>query len=152
METSCGIILYKVNDEGAYEFFMCQPKMPQIYRQQKWSFPKGHIEEGETPLECAKREFYEETHVKLHDSTPLIHLGKIQQNQFKQVHVFCKKYDGENMDNCYSNECVTSVDGMPIVHREVEAYAWLTYDKYESMGLSCYLPILRQIIEHDTNH
>lgn len=27
----------------------------------KWSFPKGHIEEGETPFECVCREIKEET-------------------------------------------------------------------------------------------
>jgi 8-oxo-dGTP pyrophosphatase MutT (NUDIX family) len=27
----------------------------------KWSFPKGHPYENETPLECARRELYEET-------------------------------------------------------------------------------------------
>ena len=26
-----------------------------------WSLPKGHVEKGETPLEAAKREIYEET-------------------------------------------------------------------------------------------
>ncbi|MBD3342492.1 MAG: NUDIX domain-containing protein [Candidatus Lokiarchaeota archaeon] len=26
-----------------------------------WTFPKGHVEQGETPLEAAKREIYEET-------------------------------------------------------------------------------------------
>ena len=31
----------------------------------KWSFPKGHIEAGESPLQCAKRELYEETGVSL---------------------------------------------------------------------------------------
>jgi ADP-ribose pyrophosphatase YjhB (NUDIX family) len=29
-----------------------------------WSFPKGHVDEGETPLEAAKREIYEETGLK----------------------------------------------------------------------------------------
>ncbi|TXT61418.1 MAG: hypothetical protein BAJALOKI2v1_30038 [Promethearchaeota archaeon] len=29
-----------------------------------WTYPKGHIEEGETALEAAKREIYEETGVK----------------------------------------------------------------------------------------
>jgi 8-oxo-dGTP pyrophosphatase MutT (NUDIX family) len=27
----------------------------------KWSFPKGHPNEDETPLDCAKRELFEET-------------------------------------------------------------------------------------------
>ena len=30
-------------------------------RGRSWSFPKGHIEEGENSLDCAKREVYEET-------------------------------------------------------------------------------------------
>ena len=30
---------------------------------QKWSFPKGHLQEGETPFQCARRESYEETGV-----------------------------------------------------------------------------------------
>ena len=28
---------------------------------QKWSFPKGHLAEGETPFQCARRETLEET-------------------------------------------------------------------------------------------
>ena len=30
-----------------------------------WGFPKGHIEEGETPLKAAEREVFEETGFKL---------------------------------------------------------------------------------------
>ena len=28
---------------------------------QKWSFPKGHLQDGETPYQCARRECFEET-------------------------------------------------------------------------------------------
>lgn len=34
-------------------------------RSQKWSFPKGHSNCGELPEECAKRELYEETGVRV---------------------------------------------------------------------------------------
>lgn len=33
----------------------------------KWSFPKGHMESGETALECARRELYEESGITLPD-------------------------------------------------------------------------------------
>jgi bis(5'-nucleosidyl)-tetraphosphatase len=33
-------------------------------RGDSWSLPKGHIEKGESPLEAAKREIYEESGVK----------------------------------------------------------------------------------------
>jgi 8-oxo-dGTP pyrophosphatase MutT (NUDIX family) len=31
----------------------------------KWSFPKGHLEKGESPIQTALREFYEETGLNL---------------------------------------------------------------------------------------
>lgn len=30
-----------------------------------WSFPKGHLEDGETPGQAAVREIYEETGIKI---------------------------------------------------------------------------------------
>ncbi len=33
----------------------------------KWSFPKGHREINESPIDCAKREIYEETGIKFDD-------------------------------------------------------------------------------------
>jgi 8-oxo-dGTP pyrophosphatase MutT (NUDIX family) len=45
---------------------------------QKWSFPKGHIDKGETVLRCAERELEEETGivVKLPWKTPFLTFGK----------------------------------------------------------------------------
>ncbi|WP_332912476.1 NUDIX hydrolase [Algoriphagus boritolerans] len=36
-----------------------------IFRLGKWDFPKGKLDKGETPTECAKREVEEETNVKV---------------------------------------------------------------------------------------
>ena len=38
-------------------------------RSGKWSFPKGHMEGKESALECALRELFEETGVRLNDRT-----------------------------------------------------------------------------------
>ena len=33
----------------------------------RWDLPKGHVEQGESELECAYRELYEETGIEAHD-------------------------------------------------------------------------------------
>jgi 8-oxo-dGTP pyrophosphatase MutT (NUDIX family) len=42
----------------------------------KWSFPKGHSNEGETPMECTKREIWEETGIEnLPDPVEYLRVG-----------------------------------------------------------------------------
>ena len=43
-------------DDGKKEYALVQGR-----HTGKWSFPKGHSNEGETPMECTKREIWEET-------------------------------------------------------------------------------------------
>lgn len=54
-EKSCGCIVY--NDQMQVLLVQMQ--------QGHWSFPKGHVEEGETEVETAMRETFEETHIKI---------------------------------------------------------------------------------------
>jgi len=57
-ETSSGAVVYK-KIKNEYFFLL-------VYsvKNKEWSFPKGHIEKGETELETAKREIFEETGIK----------------------------------------------------------------------------------------
>lgn len=57
-EISSGAVVYK-KENNEYFFLL-------VYsvRNKEWSFPKGHIEKGETELEAAKREIFEETGIK----------------------------------------------------------------------------------------
>ena len=50
-------------------------------RRKDWSIPKGHIQQGETPIEGALRELEEETSIQL-------------ENQPKQISTFKKKNGG----------------------------------------------------------
>jgi predicted NUDIX family NTP pyrophosphohydrolase len=62
VKRSAGLILYRLR-EGGPEVFLAHPGGP--YWASKdlgvWSIPKGEIDEGEDPLEAARREFEEET-------------------------------------------------------------------------------------------
>ncbi|MDR1196405.1 MAG: NUDIX domain-containing protein [Endomicrobium sp.] len=58
-EYSYGAIIYKMED-GRPLFLLIKSK-----KHDKWGFPKGHVEEGETTgFDTAKREIFEETGIK----------------------------------------------------------------------------------------
>jgi predicted NUDIX family NTP pyrophosphohydrolase len=59
---SAGLLLYRIRD-GILEVFLVHPGGPFWEKKDLgvWSIPKGEIDEGEDPLEAARREFKEET-------------------------------------------------------------------------------------------
>lgn len=59
IEKSCGVILILRKDGDEDRFLI----LKQNNKPQSWSFPKGHMEEGETTKETALRELYEEAGV-----------------------------------------------------------------------------------------
>ncbi|MCI1268387.1 MAG: NUDIX domain-containing protein [Ruminococcus sp.] len=56
-EKSCGAIVYR-KSHGNIEILLVKH-----INSGHWSFPKGHVEDGETEVETAKREIMEETSV-----------------------------------------------------------------------------------------
>jgi predicted NUDIX family NTP pyrophosphohydrolase len=62
VKQSAGLLLYRVR-EGILEVFLVHPGGPFWAKKDlgAWSIPKGEIDEGEDPLEAARREFEEET-------------------------------------------------------------------------------------------
>ena len=59
---TAGILLYRMRNAGL-EVFLVHPGGPFWMKKDDgaWSIPKGEMEEGEDPLNAAKREFHEET-------------------------------------------------------------------------------------------
>lgn len=71
-----------------------------------WSLPKGHIEEGETPLEAALREIYEESgltqleYVKALGSYERFRIstdGGEDRSELKTIHLFLFNTSQENL-------------------------------------------------------
>ncbi len=60
-KTSAGLLLHR--DRGRIQVFLVHPGGPFWAKKDAgaWSLPKGEFDEGEDPLEAAKREFVEET-------------------------------------------------------------------------------------------
>lgn len=90
----------------------------------QWGFPKGHPEEGESPLETAVRECWEETGLKV--GKPHIERS------------YSCSYEVEK-DNVRKLKTVTyfiseiSDDVVTIDPREIDSYAWATLSEAYTM-------------------
>ena len=81
---SAGILLYRIQNKNP-EIFLVHPGGPFWAKKDDgaWSIPKGEFEENEDPLEAAKREFEEETGLRI--SGEFVQLNPIKQKSGKIV-------------------------------------------------------------------
>ena len=108
-EKSCGVLPYRVKD-GRLQFLLVFET-----RSKCWSLPKGHIEAGETDVQTALRELYEETGLTAKLDTTRVASIEYPISSFarKQVDFFL----GE-------------VEGTPRVREgEIERFKWVSTDE-----------------------
>lgn len=79
---SCGILLF-INNDNERSFLLMRHK-------DRWDLPKGHIKNGESELDCALREFSEETGISPKD----INLDK----KFRFSYIYYPKYKKFNYE------------------------------------------------------
>jgi predicted NUDIX family NTP pyrophosphohydrolase len=84
---SAGLLLYRKSDAGL-ELFLAHPGGPFWQRKDDgaWTIPKGAVEQGETLLAAACREFQEETGIT--PKSPFLALGSIRQKAGKVIHAW----------------------------------------------------------------
>jgi predicted NUDIX family NTP pyrophosphohydrolase len=91
---SAGLVLYRRRGDQL-EIFLAHPGGP-FWRNRDaaaWTIPKGVLNEGEDPLDAAKREFEEETGLK--PEGPFLSLGAIRQRAGKLVHAWAWEGDAD---------------------------------------------------------
>lgn len=85
---SAGVLVYRHDGDGALELLLAHPGGPYWSRRDEgaWSIPKGELEDGEEPLDCALRELDEELGpgCSLAPAQP-IELGAVRQRAGKVV-------------------------------------------------------------------
>ena len=97
MKRSAGILAYRLKEVkgngGQTEFFLVHPGGPFFARKDNgfWTIPKGEYESNETPLDAARREFEEETGVRL--SGKFVSLGEVKQKGGKIVEAWAIESD-----------------------------------------------------------
>lgn len=109
-ESSSGAIVYR-NIDGTVKFLLIKNK-----RSANWGFPKGHLEQGETKEDAARREVLEETglHINLLDGFEGVSKYKIRNNIDKTVSIFIGT----------TEDTVTTIQ-----EEEIDDYIWLPYDE-----------------------
>ena len=108
-ERSCGAIVFrKINDE--YRYLVIKNK-----RSAHWSFPKGHVEKGETDEETAVREVLEESgiHINIVPGFMATSDYLIQGRVEKQVNIYVAE---------------TTDTNTKIQETEIEDYSWLNFE------------------------
>lgn len=112
-EISCGAIVYRKNNKKTEYLILLQAFS------KTWSFPKGHMERGETRQETALRELHEEAGInaKLGKELQTVVSYKLNNGNTKYVYFYPAMYNGEI---CINN-------------KEIAEYRWV--DKKEALRL-----------------
>lgn len=107
-ERSCGAVVYRVIN-GDIRYLLIKNR-----RSSNWSFPKGHVEDGETMEETAKREVFEEAGIRIKIFPGFISKSQytIQNRIQKTVQIFA---------------ATTTDEQTKIQPEEIEDYIWLPF-------------------------
>ena len=90
---SAGILMYRRRPRGSVELLLAHPGGPFWVKKDlgAWSIPKGEYAQGEDPLSVARREFEEETGMKI--SGQFLELGELVAPGRKIVTAFALEGD-----------------------------------------------------------
>jgi predicted NUDIX family NTP pyrophosphohydrolase len=143
---SAGLLLYRKRD-ASFELFLVHPGGPFWAKKDlgAWSIPKGEYEDGEQPLDAARREFKEETGFAAPGNA--VALGEVKQAGGKIVMAWAAEGDCD-ADRMVSNVC--SIEwpprsGKTIEFPEVDRGAWFALDGARERILKCQQPFLERL-------
>jgi predicted NUDIX family NTP pyrophosphohydrolase len=149
---SAGILLYRLV-AGAPEFLLVHPGGPYWAKRDQgaWTIPKGEIEPGEAPRECALRELGEELgrapEVRVED---LVELGSVRQKAGKLVEAWAAEgeFDPTQLrSNTFSVEWPPR-SGSQREFPEVDRAEWFGPEQAMAKILPAQTPFLDRLLEH----
>ena len=101
-ERSAGAVVYRDTKKGR-EYLLLKHSRKELVPREYWSFPKGHIEEGQSTQQAALREVREEGGI---DAEIIVKVGENKyvyslngEKIFKMVTLFLMKYVSGNIKN-----------------------------------------------------
>jgi predicted NUDIX family NTP pyrophosphohydrolase len=146
---SAGILLFRRTPAGP-EVLLVHPGGPFWARRDEgaWSIPKGEHDEGEAPVDAARREFEEETGSL--PPEPLVELGEVRQKSGKRVRAWAVEGDldaGEVRSSTFELEWPPR-SGRMQTFPEIDRAAWFDLDEARRRLLPAQVPFLDRLREH----
>ena len=145
-KTSAGLLLYRRCTE--LEVFLVHPGGPFWTRKDAgaWSIPKGEVEDGEDPLQAAKREFTEETGFSI--SGEFRSLYPLKQPSEKIIYAWAIEADcdpGQIRSNLFSLEWPPK-SGKIQQYPEVDRAEWFNISEARNKILAGQMGFIEQLI------
>ena len=139
-QLTCGVVFV---DTKKQKILMIHP----TYQKDFWDLPKGRQEKGETPLEAAVREVYEETSIVLDPiKDKLIDYGRHPYNKHKQIHLFtCVDKDFD----VYKLKCTSMVEGLRTVFPEVDDFELFSIEEAKELMCPAMKKVFSSVVEEE---
>lgn len=119
-----------------------QPQLSFLIMQKPtgYDLPKGHIELGETELDCAIRELYEETGIE----AAQLHLDK----NFRFTITYQKYFDNEVIDKTLVIFLGWLKQDVNIILSEHDSYTWVEWNPPHTIQQKAIDPLLQQLEQY----
>ena len=120
------IKFYTLNENNFLRNYITSIKT--VYNEQEWGFPKGRRKMKENDIDCAIREFYEETRIQKEDLQIITEIIPFEEiffgtNGIMYKHLYyVAKLDNLNVNIRIDNECLEQV-------REIRAIKWYNFNE-----------------------
>lgn len=123
VERSAGAVIFHESPQGR-EYLLLHHQATEHKRVTKqvaghWSFPKGHVEKGETTEETVRREVREETGITKLEFAPA----------FKETIRYFVNYNGEKRMKFVAFFLCRTTEKKIIISFEHQGFAWLEYEQ-----------------------
>ena len=135
---SCGVLLFRTSPELSF-LLMKHPK--------RWDLPKGHVDPGESDLECALREMEEETGIG-RDNIDLLDDFRFE----TEYHVELRRYDFQPRLKTLRIYLGRLRTPQPIVvseHEDHHWWPWMPPHQIQSMTID---PLLASVEQFAADH
>lgn len=150
-----GILLYHVTKKGKIKVFLITPGGPfyDFGKSTKWGIPKGRQDKGEDIFDTAKREFYEETGIKLKGKDKkYITLGSTKRGHKPTRHMAVWAYEGTG-DEKFIKSNTFEIEwprhsGKMRKFPEIDRGEWVEIDVAISMLQQYQTTFLKRLKEH----